>query len=418
MMEILCRSLLRFPMQKWLSVVGIGEDGWEGLSPLARSLISQAQILVGGERHLALVSPGERCERWVWRSPIQQSIEEIVCHRGEPVCVLASGDPMCYGIGVTLTRAVAVSEMNILPAPSAFSHACARLGWSLMDVETLSLCGRDPSLIRVLLYPQAKLLVLSADCQTPIRVAQLLVQAGYGHSQMTVLEHLGGKQECVKRAIAHQFALTDVADLNLLAIDCVADAGISGYSRLAGLPDTAYGHDGQLTKQEIRTITLAALAPLPGELLWDVGAGCGSIGIEWLRSDRRCRAIAIEPDASRLQYILENAQTLGTPNLQLQAGEAPAALAHLPEPDAVFIGGGLTREGVLETCLRSLRWGGRLVANAVTVESEQVLFSCQQRWGGSLTRIGIQRAEALGGFLGWRAMAPVTQWVVWKRNEQ
>jgi precorrin-6B C5,15-methyltransferase / cobalt-precorrin-6B C5,C15-methyltransferase len=404
-------------MQKWLSVIGIGEEGLEGLSPLARSRIVEAQILVGGERHLSLVSAQKHCEKWVWRSPIQQTVQEILQHRGQAICVLASGDPMCYGIGVTLTRAVAVEEMFILPAPSAFSYACARLGWPLMEVETLNLCGRDPALIQVLLYPQAKLLVLSADRTTPTQVADLLVKAGYGHSHITVLENLGGSRERLQYAIANQFSLTEIADLNLLAIFCVADAGVSGYSRLAGLPDTVYRHDGQLTKREVRAITLAELAPLPGELLWDVGAGCGSVGIEWMRSDRRCWAIAIEPNASRRRHIVENAQALGTPNLQIQEGEAPAVLVHLPNPDAIFIGGGLTTEGVLEFCWRSLQLGGRLVANAVTVESEQVLFSYQQQWGGNLTRIGIQRAESLGSFLGWRAMAPVTQWTVWKRNE-
>lgn len=404
-------------MQKWLSVIGIGEEGLEGLSPLARSRIEQAQILVGGERHLSFVPSREDCEKWVWRSPIQQSIQEILQHRGQAVCVLASGDPMCYGIGVTLARLVAVEEMLILPAPSVFSHACARLAWPLMDVETLNLCGRDPALIRVLLYPQAKLLVLSADRTTPTQVAELLVQVGYGHSQITVLEHLGGSHERLQSAIANQFSLTEIADLNLLAISCVADSGVSGYSRLAGLPDTAYLHDGQLTKQEVRAITLATLAPLPGELLWDVGAGCGSIGIEWMRSNRRCQAIAIESDVSRIQYIVENAQALGVPNLQIQSGEAPAVLNDLPEPDAIFIGGGLTIAGVLDCCWRSLRPGGRLVANAVTVESEQVLLTYQQQWGGHLTRLSIQRVEALGSFSGWRAMAPVTQWAVWKSND-
>lgn len=403
-------------MQKWLSVVGIGEEGLEGLSPLARLRIAEAQILVGGERHLALVSTQKHCEKWVWRSPIQQSVQEILQHRGQAVCVLASGDPMCYGVGVTLTRAVAVEEMLILPAPSAFSYACARLGWPLMEVETLNLCGRDPALIQVLLYPQAQLLVLSADRTTPTQVADLLVKAGYGHSQITVLEHLGGSRERLQHGIANQFALTEIADLNLLAISCVADSGVAGLSRLAGLPDAAYRHDGQITKQEIRAITLAALAPLPGELLWDVGAGCGSIGIEWMRSNRRCRAIAIEPNTNRRQHIVENAQALGTPNLEIQAGEAPDALTNLPEPNAIFIGGGLTTAGLLDACWQSLRGGGRLVANAVTVESEQVLFSYQQQWGGSFTRIGIQRAESLGSFLGWRAMVPVTQWAVWKRN--
>jgi precorrin-6B C5,15-methyltransferase / cobalt-precorrin-6B C5,C15-methyltransferase len=403
-------------MHKWLSIIGIGEDGAEGLTPLARSLIAHAQVLVGGERHLAFLPPAEYQERWVWRSPIHLSIDAILQRRGQSLCVLASGDPMCYGIGVTLAQSVSLEEMMILPTPSAFSLACARLGWPLMEVETLSLCGRDPALVRVVLTPNARLLILCADRTTPDRVAALLTQAGYGQSTMTVLEYLGGSRERLQTAIAATFSLPQIADLNLLAVVCRADPGVSGYSRCAGLPDSAYHHDGQLTKQEIRAITLAALAPLPGELLWDVGAGCGSIGIEWMRSDRRCRAIAIEQNPERLSYIVDNAQALGTPSLQVREGEAPTALQQLTLPDAIFVGGGLTTPGLLETCWRLLRVDGRLVANAVTLESEQILLGAQQQWGGTLTRINIQRAEPIGSFLGWRALVPVTQWVIHKRN--
>jgi precorrin-6Y C5,15-methyltransferase (decarboxylating) len=204
------------------------------------------------------------------------------------------------------------------------------------------------------------------------------------------------------------------AALNTIAITCIADPGVTGWSRGAGLPDAAYHHDGQLTKREVRAITLAALAPLPGQLLWDIGAGCGSIGIEWMRSHPRCRAIAIEPHPDRRHYMADNAATLGTPDLDIIAGEAPAALQALPSPDAVFIGGGLTTDNLLEICWQALRPGGRLVANAVTVESEQRLLQGHQQYGGTLTRIAIQRAEPLGRFLGWKAMVPVTQWTVTK----
>jgi len=306
--------------------------------------------------------------------------------------------------------------MTIVPAPSAFSLACARLGWSLTDVVTLSLCGRDPALLNAVLYPGARLLVLSADRFTPATVAELLSQNGFGNSQITVLERMGGIYERITAGVASGWTATDLADLNTIAITCIPSSTPSLHpcTRSPGLPDTAYQHDGQLTKREIRAVTLTALAPLPGQLLWDVGAGCGSIGIEWMRSDLRCRAIAIEQHPTRLQYIADNAAALGTPYLKIVAGVAPDALEGLPNPDAIFIGGGLTTPDLLETCWQALRLGGRLVANAVTVESEQMLFQWQRELGGELTRMAIGRAEPVGKFLGWKAMAPVTQWTVVK----
>jgi precorrin-6Y C5,15-methyltransferase (decarboxylating) len=321
---------------------------------------------------------------------------------------------MCYGIGVTLCRYLATAEMTIVPAPSAFSLACARLGWSLPDVESVSLCGRDPALLHAVLYPGARVLVLSAGSHTPAVVATHLTQRGFGASQVTVLERLGGAHERMLHGTAASWNRPEVASLNTIAITCIADPGTTGWSRLAGLPDEAYQHDGQLTKREVRAMTLAALAPLPGQLLWDVGAGCGSIGIEWMRSDPRCQAIAVESHSTRLRYIADNAAALGTPNLRIIAGEAPAALKDLPAPDAVFIGGGLTTENLLATCWQALRPGGRLVANAVTIESEQMLFHWHGQCGGEFTRLAIQRAAPIGKFLGWKALAPVTQWVVVK----
>jgi precorrin-6Y C5,15-methyltransferase (decarboxylating) len=399
-------------MRKWLSIVGIGEDGLAGLNPVGRSLLAQAEVIVGGERHLAMLPAEDRREQILWTSPIAASVNQVISYRGRSVCILASGDPMCYGVGATLTRQVPVYETTIIPSPSAFSLACARLGWSLPDVETLSLCGRDPALLNAVLYPGAQLLVLSADGSTPATVASLLTQKGFGNSRFIVLERLGGTQEHIIETIAANCTQTEFADLNMIAIHAQFPSPSPLPPRLPGLPDTAYHHDGQLTKREVRAITLSALAPLPGELLWDVGAGCGSIGIEWMRSDRRCRAIAVEPNPTRLQYIADNAISLGTPQLEIVAGKAPEALHNLPAPAAIFIGGGLTTPGLLEICLEALPAGGRLVTNAVTVEGEQMLFQWQQKLGGELSRIGIQRAEPVGNYLGWKAMAPVTQWVV------
>jgi precorrin-6B C5,15-methyltransferase / cobalt-precorrin-6B C5,C15-methyltransferase len=275
-------------MHKWLSVVGIGEDGLQGLNPVGLSLVEQAKIIVGGERHLAMLSPSDNREKIIWATPIADTVEKIISYRGQDVCILASGDPMCYGIGVTLTRKIPISEMTIIPSPSAFSLACARLGWSLTEVTCLSLCGRSVDIMQLHLYPNAKLLILSADKTTPQIVAELLTKSGFSGSKMTTLERMGGIHERITTGEAWERGAgsegeTEIADLNTIAVECIADIGLRGLSKLAGLPDSAYQHDGQLTKQEIRAVTLAALAPKPGELLWDIGAGCGSISIEWMR---------------------------------------------------------------------------------------------------------------------------------------
>lgn len=409
-------------MEKWLSIVGIGEDGLEGLSQVGRSLLVQAAVIFGGERHLAMLPPEEQREKLPWSSPWQDSLNEIMRRRGQAVCVLASGDPMWYGIGATLTRYIPITEMTIIPSVSTFSLACSRLGWSLTEVETLSLCGRPPALLNAWVYPGAKILVLSETGQTPAIVAEILTQQGFGDSEMVVLEHLGGKRERLISGTAASWDAKDIADLNAIAIAvpstiasrCIGATASYLPPRLPGLPDTAYHHDGQLTKREVRAITLTALGPLPGQILWDVGAGCGSIGIEWMRCDPRCRSIAIEHHPTRLQYIADNATALGTPQLQIVAGKAPAALKDLPQPDAIFIGGGITAADLFETCWSALRAGGRLVANAVTVDSELILLQWHRQLGGELVRIGIQRASPVGNFLGWKAMAPVTQWRVQK----
>jgi precorrin-6Y C5,15-methyltransferase (decarboxylating) len=397
-------------MQTWLSVIGIGEDGLAGLSPISRSLLDRADVVVGGDRHLAMLPKDDPRERLSWASPLDATIDEILHRRGQAVCVLASGDPMCHGVGVTLTRRIPLAEMTIIPTPSAFSLACSRLGWSLAEVETFSLTNRPVSTIATALSPNARLLILSANKDTPAYVATLLTQCGYGCSKITVLEHMGGIQERQTEGTANTWDVQDLSDLNTLAIVCSADPRTVPLSRTVGLPDDAYHHDGQLTKREVRSITLSTLAPLPGELLWDVGAGCGSIGIEWLRSHPRCRAIAIERHPTRLQTIADNASALGVPHLKIVAGDAPTVLQALPQPDAIFIGGGATADRLVDVCWNALRPGGRLVINAVTIESEQIVLHYHRLYGGDLIRIGIQRAEAIGTFLGWKPLIPVTQW--------
>ncbi|MGL5062230.1 MAG: precorrin-6y C5,15-methyltransferase (decarboxylating) subunit CbiE [Microcoleus sp.] len=401
-------------MQKWLSVVGIGEDGLSGLSAIARSHLDRAQIVVGGSRHLAMLPPEDTREKLPWASPLQATVDEIIRRRGQSVCVLATGDPMCHGVGVTLSRRIPIAEMTVIPAASAFSLICARLGWALAEVETFSLTNRPIAAIALSLYPGARLLVLSADRHTPAKVAQFLTQRGFGSSLMTAFQRMGGDLERRIEGVAAAWNAPDLADLNAIAIAVAPDRETLLFPRTSGLPDAAYRHDGQLTKREVRSVTLSTLAPIPGELLWDVGAGCGSIAIEWMRTHPRCRAIAIERHPTRLQFIAENASNLGVPELQIIAGEAPAALANLPGPNAIFIGGGVTSDDLLETCWNALGEGGRLVVNAVTVESELKVLQWHDRYGGELIKIGIERTGAIGSFLGWKPLAPVMQWAVIK----
>lgn len=400
-------------MTRWLSIVGLGEGGWPELSALGRSLVEAAELIVGGERHLAMLPPDVQGRRISWATPLSRTVEEILAQRGRPVAVLATGDPMHFGIGVTLARAVPISEMLMLPAPSAFSLAAARLGWPLAACECLTVHGRPVGRIAGFLQPGARLLLLSHDGTTPAEIAAELVQRGFGGSRLVLLEHMGGPQERVQEATAEAWSIERTADLNTLAIECRAGPGALGYPRLPGLPDEAFQHDGQLTKREIRAATLATLAPLSGQRLWDVGAGCGSIAIEWLRSGREMKAIAVESDAKRRAFIAENAAALGTPEIEILAGTAPEALTNLAPPDAVFIGGGICAE-VVERCWAALPAGGRLVANVVTVEGEARVARHREALGGALTRIAVSRAEPIGTRLGWRPMMPVTQWAAVK----
>ncbi|MGE0257212.1 MAG: precorrin-6y C5,15-methyltransferase (decarboxylating) subunit CbiE [Alphaproteobacteria bacterium] len=401
-------------MHRWLSVVGIGADGMAGISPAARTLIATAELLVGGARHLAMVPPAmaplDRAERLVWRRPIGDTLGDIAARRGIRVTVLASGDPMWYGIGALLARHFPIDEITIVPHPGVFSLAASRLGWAIEDCIALSLHGRPLDSLRLHLAPGARLLLLSHDGDTPRGVAALLCASGWGPSRMTVFEHLGGEREAVFSGPAEDWGERRAADLNTIALECVPGPGARPLARLAGLPDDAFDHDGQLTKREIRAMTLARLAPLPGETLWDVGAGCGSIAIEWLRAVAGAVAIAVEQHEARAAIIARNAARLGVPGLRVVAGRAPEALAGLPRPDAIFIGGGIAGPILLDTAWAALRSGGRLVANAVSIEGERRLLDWRERNGGELTRIAVSRAEPLGAHHAWRPLLPVTQY--------
>lgn len=397
---------------RWLSIVGVGEDGWDGLSPAARATVEQARCVVGGARHLDLLPVVADQERIAWPSPLADAFPGLLARRGQPVCVLASGDPSWYGVGATLSRLVPADETIVLPNASAFSLACARLGWPLQEVHCLTAHGRPLELVIPHLQPNAKLLILSWDGTTPAKLAALLRASGFGASKLTALEAMGGPREARVSAAADSWSVERVADLNTLAVECVAAAAARVLPLAPGLPDDWFAHDGQITKREVRAVTLSFLAPRRGELLWDVGAGSGSIGIEWMLSDPSNRAIAVEHHADRQARILANAAALGAPGLELARGKAPAALAGLPAPDALFIGGGLTNDGVLDACWTALKPGGRLVANAVTLESEARLFDAQTRLGGELSQIAVSRAVPVGGFRGWRPFMPVTLWRV------
>ncbi|WP_043360703.1 bifunctional cobalt-precorrin-7 (C(5))-methyltransferase/cobalt-precorrin-6B (C(15))-methyltransferase [Belnapia sp. F-4-1] len=392
----------------WLSIIGLGEEGIAGLSPAAAERLSAARLVFGGTRHLALARPLLRGKAHPWPSPF--SIAPVLAARGQPVAVLASGDPMLHGVGATLLRAVPPAEALVLPAPSAFSLAAAHLGWPLAEATTLSLHARPQEALRPHLHPGARLLVLTSDATSPAAIAALLTADGFGESLVTVLEALGGPQERIRRTTAEGFALPDIHPLNLLALEIAAGPSSRPISRTPGLPDAAFEHDGQITKREIRAVTLSALAPLRGELLWDIGAGAGSIAIEWMLADPSLCAIALEPRPDRAARIRRNALALGVPALRIVEGTAPTALADLPPPDAIFLGGGATDPGVMEAVLAALPSGGRLVANAITLETEALLLTRHAALGGELLRLAVSRAAPVGGMTGWRPAMPVTQW--------
>lgn len=401
----------------WLSIVGIGEDGADGLSPAACALIGAADRVFGGARHLALAGPLITGTATPWPSPFADGIAAVLAARGQKVCVLASGDPFLHGVGATLARQVPADEMHVIPAPSAFSLAAARLGWPLAEIAQVSLHGRDIGRIRPALQPGARILALTSDGDGPRQVAALVSALGFGATRLTVLEALGGPRERVRATVAAQFDLDDVGPLNVVALEVIAAPEAAVLPLTCGLPDDLFAHDGQLTKREIRAMTLSALAPRQGELLWDVGAGAGSVAIEWLLTHPSLSAIAIEGHPTRAERIGQNAQALGVPHLDIVTGTAPEAFADLPPPDVVFIGGGGSEPGMLEGALAALKPGGRLVANAVTLETEAVLLASYQRWGGSLNRIALSRAVAVKGMTGWRPAMPVTQWSMVKPME-
>ncbi|CUR57008.1 Precorrin-6Y C(5,15)-methyltransferase [metagenome] len=396
-----------------ITVVGIGADGWTGVPQRLRDLVEGADVLLGGPRHLALVPETAGLVRAPWPSPLREGLPALLeRYDGQRIVALASGDPLVSGIGTTLIDLLGPERVHIEPAVSSVSLAAARMRWPAESFEVISLVGRDPSGLLRALAPGHRLVVLSSDAGTAETVAALLTDAGYGRSRITVLGDLGADDETCHVASAATW-VGSPPDLNILAIELNG----SGYgARAGGLPDEAFEHDGQLTKRDLRASALARLAPQPGQLLWDVGAGAGSVGIEWLRSQPTTRAIAVEADPERVARITRNARALGVPGLEVVTGHAPEALKALPDPHAIFVGGGATVEWLLQTCLGKLRPGGRLVVHGVTVETEGLLAAQYAHHGGELTRIHTETAAPIGSFTGWTPARAVTQWAYTKEK--
>jgi precorrin-6Y C5,15-methyltransferase (decarboxylating) len=390
-------------------VVGIGAEGWRGLGEDARAAILGADEVIGSQRQLELL-PGDAPPGRAWPSPLDPLLEELAQHTNGRVCVLASGDPMLHGIGATLARRLGPERIEVLTAPSAFSLACARLGWPAAEVELVSAVARSPEVVARVLQPHRRVIAYPTGEDGAAAIARVLRERGYGPSRFVVLEQLGAPAERVSESTAEDWGERRADPLHLVAIECAAAPETPLLPLVPGLPDAAFASDGQLTKRHVRAATLASLAPAPGALLWDVGAGSGSVAIEWLRAEPSARAIAIERRQDRAERIESNACGLGVPSLEVVIGDAPAVLDGLAPPDAVFVGGGLTAPGLLARCWEALRPGGRIVANAVTLEGEQVLAAARSAHGGELARIEIAHAEAIGGFTGWRAQMPVVQW--------
>jgi precorrin-6Y C5,15-methyltransferase (decarboxylating) len=391
-------------------VIGIGAEGWSELDDGTRSTVLNAAVVLGGRRHLDLLPAVEGQRREQWPSPLREGLPPLLASipDGE-VVALASGDPLVSGVGTTLIDLIGRERVTVRPAVSSVALARAGMGWPAEGHAVVSVVGRDVSLVRRELAPGRRVLVLSSDEGTPRQVAAELAEAGYGESPMTVLGDLGSERESVHRfdSAALVPAEASFPRLNIVAVECAGSA-VGGW--VAGLPDDAFEHDGQLTKRDLRASALARLAPVPGEHLWDVGAGAGSIGIEWMRAHPTCTATAVEAAPERAARIGRNAKRLGVPGLQVVSGRAPEALAGLPRPAAIFVGGGATNPGVIESCLAALGGGGRLVVHGVTLETEQLLADRYRTHGGELTRLSVETAEPIGSFTGWTPARAVTQW--------
>lgn len=399
-------------MSAWLHIVGIGEDGLDGLVPAARAVVQSAEVIIGGDRHHQLAD-FVSAKRLKWPSPFDALIAQLQALRGKRVVVLATGDPLWFSVGARIGRSIDPSEITYYPQISAFQLASARMGWSMADVETLTVHGRPVEQMIAFIQPDQRLLILTTGDNTPEQIAKFLAERGFGASKMTVLAAMGGENELRFDGIAATWD-HEVPAFNTLAVDCIAAPDAALLPRVPGLPDELFEHDGTMTKRETRAVTIAKLMPMRGALLWDIGTGCGSVAVEWMRAARYAQAIGIEPRADRRAMAAQNALALGTPKLELLAGTAPEVLEGLASPDAIFVGGGLT-DGVFDGAWGALKPLGRFVSNAVTLESEAILMELHKKYGGELVRLAVTRAEPVGPYCGWRPFMPVTQWSLIKR---
>ncbi|SIT69403.1 precorrin-6Y C5,15-methyltransferase (decarboxylating) [Ectothiorhodosinus mongolicus] len=398
----------------WLSIIGLGEEGVEGLSPAARQLLAQAHHVFGARRHLQLTESLIGDKGVAWKSPLSDSMADLMQLRGEAVAVLASGDPFLHGIGNTLRRFLPAEEMLCVPTLSSLTLAAARLKWEQKHRPVVSLTHRPLECLRPALQPGRGLFVLSADASSPRLVCEALSEWGFGDSRVWVLESLGGPRERIRQCLAKRFTFADVAALNLMGLEVKADPGARIWPVARGLPDDWFEHDGQITKREIRAVTLSSLQPQAGQLLWDVGCGSGSVSIEWLLAHKANQAIGIEVDVDRAARATRNSLALGVPQFEVRIGQAPDLLLDLPTPDAIFIGGGARNPELIETCWTALRAGGRLVVNCVAVETELVVQNAWQKLGGHLSRLSVERLDAVGQMHAFRPGMTVLQWVVQK----
>lgn len=396
-----------------ITLIGMGDDGMAGLPQSTSARIEAADIIVGSARLLGHL-PDLMAEKHKWPSPFDPMVSQL--HKwarksaSKSVVILATGDPMWFGAGSTLLRHFQPSEIEVMPHISAFQLAASRMGWALQNTETLSLHGRQTCLIEPAIQPAARLLVLTSGATSIVEITARFVARGFGDSRFTVLEHMGGGSENCLSFSAQAIPDVGFSGFHTLAIKCIASAAATILPRTPGLPDDAYAHDGQLTKREVRAATLAALAPSPHALLWDVGAGCGSIAIEWLRATPHTEAIAFERDAERIAMMEQNRDQLGVPHLQVVPGNLPKTLIDQPAPDAIFVGGNVANAAQFDTCWSALKPQGRLVANAVTLEGEAHLIALQAKHGGDLVRIGIEQLSEVGSKHAMRPRMTVTQW--------
>jgi precorrin-6Y C5,15-methyltransferase (decarboxylating) len=398
-----------------VTVVGIGVDGYEGLAPAARVAVDEAGVVMGGARQLELLPASVTAERVAWPSPLRPAVQSLVeAHRDRGLVVLGSGDPMHHGIGRTLVEELGVVAVKVIPHPGSVSLACARMGWPVESTPVASTLTAPLAGVLRHAGNGRQLLVLNRDAGTPAALAELLTETGFGGSRITVLSDLGGRERSL-RGFADQSDYWSSQAVGSVSVSAVEFAGAPSLPETPGLPDETFASDGQLTKRHVRALTLSTLAPRPGELLWDIGGGSGSVAIEWLRTHPSMRAICVEKDPVRAERIVANAAALGVPALEVVTGGAPEAMAGLPTPDVIFVGGGLTAAGVFDACWAALPAGGRFVTNAVTLESQALVTRLRAEHGGELVKIDVARSTPVGAFTGWRAAMTVVQWSVEKQ---